>query len=346
VLGEVIPHSKPWIQELDVEAVGKVLRSNIIAQGDTTRAFEKVISAQCGAIDGVSQSCGTAALFLALRTLGVGEGNEVVLPTYVCRSVMNAVTATGALPRLADVNDSGLLTSSTARLALSPRTKAIVGVHLFGNYCDIEGLKSLGQPVIEDACQAIGLESNGRKAGSSGDLAVFSFHATKVLTTGEGGMVVSNNYTLIKRARFFTSELQGSSSNVFAPISDLQSALGLSQFQRLGEMLDRRRAIATCYDEAINGVPGVTLATPRSNCVFRYVFQSKLSFKTLDKHFSSRGICIRHGVDTLLHRLRSEDDTLYPNATRLFETIVSIPCYPALTDSEVDRVCQALRALR
>jgi len=346
VIGDLIPHSKPWIHDSDLQAVGTVLRSHMIALGTTTRTFERAVSAECCAIDGVCQSSGTAALLLALRTLGVGAGDEVVLPTYVCRNVVDAIAATGAAPSFADVDELGLLTISTARSALSSRTRAVIAVHLFGNSCDIEGLRTLGHPVIEDACQAVGMESHGRKAGSRGDLAVLSFHATKMLTTGEGGMVVSAHPRLLDRARALTSPSQHPSPSVFAPMSDLQAALGLSQLQRLATMLDRRRAIAKRYDEALVGIPETTLPADRSNCIFRYTFRSGRGFTALEAHFNRYGVCVRRGVDALLHRSRGEDDARYPIATRLLETTVSLPCYPALTDPALDRVCHALRALR
>lgn len=346
MIGDLIPHSKPWIHDSDVQAVGQVLRSHMIALGATTRKFEKAVAADCCAIDGIAQSSGTAALLLALRTLDVGKGDEIVLPTYVCRSVLDAVVATGAEPSFADVDDLGLLTISTARSALSPRTRAVIAVHLFGNSCDIEGLRTLGYPVIEDACQAVGMESGGKKAGSRGDLAVLSFHATKMLTTGEGGMVVSTFPRLLDKARTLTSLSQHHSPCVFAPMSDLQAALGLSQLHRLGTMLDRRRVIASRYDAALVGIPELIPSIDRSCCIFRYVFRSERGFTPLEAHFQRYGVCVRRGVDALLHRLRGEADSRYPIATRLLATTVSVPCYPALTDSEVDRICHALRALR
>jgi dTDP-4-amino-4,6-dideoxygalactose transaminase len=346
VIVDLIPHSKPWIHDSDVQAVGKVLQSHMIARGDTIRIFERAVSAECCAIDGIGQSSGTAALLLALRALGIGAGDEVVLPTYVCRNVLDAIAATGAEPSFADVDELGLLTTSTVRSALSPRTRAVIAVHLFGNSCDVEGLRTLGYPVIEDACQAVGLESHGKKAGSRGDLGILSFHATKMLTTGEGGMLVSTNATLLEKARSLISHSRDSSPCVFAPMSDLQAALGLSQLQRLDIILGRRRSIAARYDESLSRVSRVTLPQGRSRCIFRYILRSESGFDSLETHFRKHGICVRRGVDALLHRLRGEDDSRYPTATRLLETTVSIPCYPALTDTGLDRICHALAALR
>lgn len=295
----------------------------------------------CGVAGGISQPSGTAALLLALRTLNVGVGDEVVVPTYVCRSVMDAVLATGAVPRFADVSEAGLLTVSTAQKVFTTRTKALIAVHLFGAACDVEGLKSLGQPVIEDACQAVGLRVDGRMAGSIGDVGVLSFHATKVMTTGEGGMLLSSSETLVERARAIANHSQSS----VTPLADLQAALGLSQLRRLESMLYRRVEIADSYDEVVDGKSVAEVPQNRSNCVFRYILRVPSGFASAETHFLAHGVCVRKGVDTLLHRLAGETDARYPNASRLFTTNVSIPIYPALTDSEVDRIMQALRSM-
>jgi UDP-4-amino-4-deoxy-L-arabinose-oxoglutarate aminotransferase len=343
--GNVITHSKPWITTVDVEAVEKTLHSGMIAYGAKVSEFEFEVGKFLGIGAGVATKSGTSALALALLTLGIDLEDEVILPTYVCKEVLDSVRSIGAVPIICDTNEFGVLTPDTIRPYIGKNTKAIIAVHIFGYPCDIESLQVFGVPIIEDACQSFGLMVRGKMAGTLGEIGVLSFHATKCLTTGEGGMLVSSDEQLLRRARSI-SDKQTSMKQLFhAPLTDMQAALGLSQLSRYPEFLIKRRTIAARYDQVI-GLNFSTVLQPKVNAqLFRYTFRSSIPYMSLRKYFGASGIEIRRGVDALLHRFEGLPEIRFVQATQLFQENISIPFYPALTDDEVARICSSLEGM-
>jgi UDP-4-amino-4-deoxy-L-arabinose-oxoglutarate aminotransferase len=316
----------------------------MIAHGDRVQAFEQAVANYLGAIGGIACTSGTTALSLALKTLGIGTGDEVVLPTYVCWNVLSAVTASGATPRICDVDDNGVITVQTVRNVLSSKTRAIVAVHIFGHPCDIYSLASLGLPVIEDACQAFGLKIAGRLAGTLGDLGVLSFHATKCLTTGEGGMLVTSNACLLERARSLVESAEHNNAAGATAMSDMQAALGLAQLERYQTFLDRRQQLFASYHQTacqvVTAIPGY-LVEP--TFLFRYTLRAQYGFEIAQAALLAQGVQARRGVDQLLHRRLGLDDRDYPGATKLFAQVVSLPFDPSLTEQEEALVLRAIR---
>ncbi|MDB2497679.1 DegT/DnrJ/EryC1/StrS family aminotransferase [Alphaproteobacteria bacterium] len=331
-----VPHSRPWIEAEDRVAVDEVLKGGMIDCGVRVHAFERAVANCLGASGGIACTSGTAALCLALKTLGIGAGDEVVLPTYVCWDVLVAVIACGATPCLCDVDVSGVPTVKTVRAALSSKTRAIVAVHIFGHPCDIASLSQLGLPVIEDACQAFGLEINGRRAGTAGTLGILSFHATKCLTTGEGGMLVASQPDLLERARALSESAEGGNMVSISFMTDMQAALGLAQLKRYPAFLERRRQLFKAY----NQVAG-SLATARPGYggeplfLFRFTLRVQQGFDAVLLAMLANGVQVRRGVDELLHRRLGLDDHDFPNAAALFSETISIPFYPSLGEEEV-----------
>src|SRR5581483_4123677 len=231
----LIPHNRPLITDADIAAVSGTLASGWIAQGPQTRAFEEEVCAFLGLEgDAVAVSSGTTALHLALLALGVGPEDAVILPTYVCSAVLNAVCHAGAAPVLADVSPNDFnLDPAHVHALLTARTKAIIAPHTYGFPADIGALRALGVPVVEDCAQAIGAAVAGRKAGTLGDIAIFSFYATKLMTTGQGGMVVGPR-TLMETVRdlrdFDCRPTYRVRYNY--QMTDFQAALGRSQLAR------------------------------------------------------------------------------------------------------------------
>lgn len=340
-----IPHSRPWITEEDKTSVADVLATGMIAKGDKVKEFEERVAAYLGINNAIAQGSGTAALILALKTLQIGVGDETILPTYVCRSVLESVLSVGATPVLCDVNESGVITERTAAPHISQNTKAIIAVHIFGHACDVRALSRLGVVVIENACQSFGLTIGGKMAGAVGDVGVLSFHATKCLTTGEGGMVVTHDPALAEKARTLVDGHQQPTVGSAAPLSDLQAALGLSQLKRYPNFLDRRRQIRDAYVNAYKGVhENISVWCDYTNNPYLFRLSLKMSqgFDEAQREFSLYGIQARRGVDTLLHREMGLSDGLFPNAITLFRQNVSLPFYPALEEVEIERVCDAL----
>lgn len=336
----MLPHSRPWIEDADLRAVAAVLRGEMLAQGGETARFEAELGAWLGAPSpGVAVSSGAAALCLALRALEVGQGAEVILPTYVCGSVRDAVHTAGAVAILADVGEQGLLTAASVAPRVTRRTAAIVVPHLFGARADVAALRTFGVPLVEDCAQALDWPGRWPLAG---DAAVVSFHPTKCLTTGEGGLAVAADPACTARMR--TLRDTGAPARVLAPLSDLAAALGRSQLARFERALARRRWIAETYRTALG--PAATRLLRRTpwerTMHFRFVLSAAEGFEASARAFAADGICVRRGVDVLLHRLEGRADREFPVASELFETLISVPLYPALDDAEVAGCAGAL----
>ena len=241
----MILHSKPWITEEDNLAVAQVMSSGMIGQGRKVIEFEKNFSDWVGGVNGVAVGSGAAALQLALLGLGINSTHEVILPTYVCESVLEAVLSVGATPVLSDVGVNWLIEAHTVEKLITKKTAAIIVPHMYGIFADVKSFKKFGLPVIEDCAQAVGDKKIDK---IEGDIAVFSFHPTKCLTSGEGGMLVSKNEILLEKAR----EIRDGNKTVLharflSPMSDIQAALGLSQLSRYADFLKKRREIAGKY---------------------------------------------------------------------------------------------------
>lgn len=339
---EQIPHSSPWITNRDIEAVASTLSSLMIAQGDKTRMLERRLASWLNAEDGVGVASGSAATVLALRGIGVGPGDEVILPTYVCRSVLQAILSVGGKPVLCDVGSNWVMTEKDAKCVFSDRTRAIIVPHVYGIFADIDSFRSLGVPIIEDCAQA--LDASGKRS-ARGDIAILSFHPTKCLTSGEGGMAISSEPPILERMRAYRD---GSGTNcmsrLFSPLSDLAASLALSQLDRYETGLERRRKIAAIYTDAVEShCPGaLNREAMKRSMYFRFPLRIPGGLAVFQKPFSDIGIQVRKGVDTLLHRDTNQDDLMFPVAIELFDTTISIPIYPSLSSSQVSRCAEAL----
>lgn len=268
-----IPLSQPDIDESDIEAVVSVLRSNQLSLGPKLVEFENAVAEYVDTAHGVAVSSGTAGLHLALLALGIGEGDEVIIPSFAFIAVANAVRQVRATPVFVDIDPISLnITAESIAPAITSRTRAILVVHTFGYPAAmgpiIELARKCNLRVIEDACEAIGAEWNGRKAGSYGDLGVFSFYPNKPLTTGEGGVVVTNSAELAHTIRALRNQgrkegdgwLEHSMPGYNYRMPEMSCALGLSQLARFETILARREAVAKKYYKALEDCPD--LAAP------------------------------------------------------------------------------------
>jgi len=339
----LISHSHPWINNSDTIEIQNNLNSGMISNGSKVKDFESSICEYINSKYAFSQTSGTMALILALKTLEVSIKDEVIIPSYVCKSVLDAVVISGAKPVLCDVDNYGVINSESVSKCYTNKTKAIIAVHIFGNPCDIKSLKkSFSVPVIEDACQAFGLSIENNLAGSLGDIGFFSFHATKCLTTGEGGMLVTDCPIIAERASSLTKY---ESIFKYSPLTDIQASLGISQLNRYSDFLNQREEIKERYVEASknHGIPiGVNL---NSNMLFRFTLKTDKPFDKIESSFMNLGISVRHGVDLLLHRLLGLDDSLFPGTVDLFRQTISIPFYPSLKSKDQDRVIEGFKII-
>jgi perosamine synthetase len=339
----LIPHSRPTVSEDDAQAVARVVRSGQLAAGPEVAAFERELAARVGVADAAAVSSGTAALELALRALDVGPGAEVVVPTYVCDALHHAVTRCGAVPVLADADPATLTLSPVdAKRRLSRRTRAVIVPHAFGLAVDLAPFEALGVPVVEDCAQALGASVGARAAGSLGRVAVCSFYATKLITTGEGGMVLGPP-DLVARVRDLRDydERADLVPRMNAKLTDLQAALGRSQLPRLDRFIARRRAIADAYRRRLAGLACRPPADAGARHVYhRFVVEVEAPLPALIEALHARGVTARRPVFRPAHRALGLEG--YPEADGLWSRCLSLPCYPSLSDDEVAVVAAAL----
>lgn len=338
----MIPHSQPWITKEDRVAVDKVLSSGMITGGGKVQEFEQALTEYIGSTDTVVCGSGTAALVLALLSLNIGKGDEVILPTYVCGSVADSVRMVGATPVLCDIGEFWNVTPETVALKISSCTKAIIVVHIFGITADITAFLDFGLPVIEDCCQAFGGKHNEKTLGTFGTLGIYSFHATKCLTTGEGGAVTSNNHALMKRIRSIRD-----TKFVHSSMTDLQAVLGLSQLSRYSKFLDIRSQTANYYLKQLPCPLTAAIKSVQNNSIFfRFPLrvQTGLNFDEIQGHFAKQGIAVRRGVDELLHRRLGLSDKEFSNAVEIYNKTLSLPIYPSLTKKQLKWIAEQIRA--
>ncbi len=349
----MIPHSRPSLGPEEIRAVTEVLRSGQVAEGPAVAQFERGMAAYLGLRGGVAVGSGTVALEIALRALGVAHGDNVILPSYVCSAPWLAVQRVGAQARIVDIDPVTYnLDPQKVRKARTSRTRAVIVPHLFGLPADLTALQSLGIPLIEDCAQTLGATEQGRAVGTVGLLTVCSFYATKLLCTGEGGMVLSNDEVLLERARALREYDQAPSLNAAAfncKMTDLQAALGTAQLNQLGNFLERRAALAAVYRETLPTDIFALPAVPsgRTHCYYRFVvrlpkgLQSPDELTTYLSRVAHRGVQCRKPVFRPLHRYLELPD--FPASDEADGTAISLPIHPSMTEDEVRLVAQILR---
>lgn len=268
-----IPVAGPSITQKEVDYVTDAVAHSWYGNANVYQdKFEKAFAEYLAVKHAVSLPSCTSAIHLSLLTLGIGPGDEVVVPDATWIASVAPVSYVGATPVFADIQSAtwSLAPDSLAR-CITKRTKAVIAVGLYGNMPDMDGLLAVaarhGIPLIEDAAEAVGAEYRGRKAGSFGDTGVFSFHGSKTLTTGEGGMIVTNREDIYRRVVFLRDHARAPGEKMFwnteigqkYRMSELQAALGLAQLERLEELLERKRQLFSWYREELSGITDLTL---------------------------------------------------------------------------------------
>ncbi len=342
----VIPHSRPSLGEAEAQAAAEVIRSGVVAQSEKVAEFERSLAKLTGQDHGVAVSSGTAALFLALKGLGIGPGDEVIFPSYVCTAPWHAVKQAGATPVLVDIDPETYHPSPGAvTRAITRTTKAVIVPHLFGLPADLSPLEKSGVPIIEDCAQTLGAMVRGQPVGSIGNLTVCSFYATKLITTGEGGMVLGRASTRMAHIRTLR---QYDETDALEPmfnykLTDMQAAVGLCQVKALSEFIKRRQSIAARYTSALHGMKvDAPAGMPGHDHVFyRYVVRLPQSVEAAITAFAKLGVICRRPVFQPMHKYLKLPG--FPGADLAWERALSIPIYPALTDAEVERIVGAMR---
>ncbi len=267
-----IPVAAPKLGEKELEYVTECVRSSWISSlGRYVREFEEKFSAYCGAKYGIATSSGTTALHLALATIGLKKGDEVIIPSFTMIATANAVTYTGAKPVIVDSEPNYWnIDTNKIEQKINKKTKAIVPVHTYGHPADMDLILDLAEDhglyTVEDAAEAHGAEYKGNKTGGLGDMGCFSFYANKIITTGEGGMIVTNNEMLAKKARTLRAHAFSEDRHFWHRyvgfnyrMSNLQAAVGLAQLERIEEFVKIRRKNARFYNSLLADAEGITL---------------------------------------------------------------------------------------
>ena len=379
VRSERLPYGRQWLADDDVAAVLAVLRSDWLTTGPKVDEFERAFAETVGAKEAVAVSSGTAALHAAMHAVGVGPGDEVIVPPMTFAATANCVVYQGGTPVFADVNpDTLLIDPVQVERKITVRTKAIIAVDYAGQPCEYGALQRIADQydlaLVADACHALGGSHEGRAVGTLADLSVFSFHPVKHITTGEGGMITTNNAHLARRMRVFRNhgittdhrqrEQRGSWFYEMAElgynyrISDIQCALGLSQLQKLSIWVCRRQEIAGLYQKAFAQMPAIVplrVRTDVSHAYHLYVVRLDLERLSVDRGtffaaLRAEGIGVNvHYVPVHLHPFYRErfgtGPGMCPQAEDAYTHIVSLPVFPMMSDSDVEDVIGAIRKI-
>lgn len=366
-----LPYGRQSIDDDDVAAVVEALRSDWLTTGPRVDEFEAALAGVAGSADAVAVSSGTAALHTALHALGIGPGDEVIVPPLTFAASANAVLYTGATPIFADVDpDTLLLDPDVAAAAVTSRTAAILAVDYAGQPCDYPALRRLcdrhGLALVADSCHSLGGDLDGLPVGSLADASCFSFHPVKHVTTAEGGAVSTDDDTLAGRLRRFRNHGIDSDHRSRAAagawfyeqvelgfnyrLSDLQCALGTSQLRKLPNWIARRRELAGRYDELLADLTGVAplAIRPGAGHAFHlYVIRVDADRDTVFAALRAEGIGANvHYVPVHLHPYHRERlgtrPGLCPVAEGAFERILSLPLFPDMAEADVERVCRTL----
>lgn len=342
----MILHNKPAINNKEIESLKSVLESGWIAQGKKVREFENLLCRYLGYKPGyaVAFSSGTAALFVTLVSLGIKQSDEIIIPSYVCSAVLNAVYLARANPVLVDVNPEDFnISFEQTKKKISSKTKTIIIPHIYGVPANVDKFVKLSIPVIEDCAQAIGSEYKGKKVGTFGDAAIFSFYASKMLTTGYGGMVFSKNGKIIEKIRDYR---EFDCRRHYKPrfnfqLSDFQAAMGISQIKRLPQFIEKRTEIADEYYEILpseNVWPSNRINNKRPN-FYRFLIKVN-NPKKLKRFLESKGIKAIIPIQTfeLLHRYLRQNPKNFPVSEEIAKTTLSIPIYPSLKKYEIEKI--------
>lgn len=371
----MIPYGKQSIDDKDIQAVLDVLRSDFLTTGPKIAEFEQSVADYVGVEYGVAVANGTAALHCAMNAIGIGPGDEVIIPVFTFAATANCVIYQGGTPVFVDVVPETLLINpEEVERKITDQTKAIISVDFAGQSCNYDRLQSISQNfglyLVSDSCHALGAEYKNNKLGSLSDLTVFSFHPVKHITTGEGGMIVTNNndfYEKMKRFRNHGIDLDVNQRQTLASwnyqvtelgynyrLTDIQCALGLSQMKKLPLFLEKRRKIAAQYDEAFCTLKEVTPLHVNKDILHAYHLyiiriQKGLDRKKIFEKLRRDGIGVNvHYIPLHYHpfyqKILSYKKGNFPVAEMVYEEIISLPIFPGMTEADVNTVINSVKA--
>lgn len=371
----MIPYGKQTIEQDDIEAVVDVLQSDFLTTGPKIAEFEQTVADYVGAKYAVAISNGTSALHAACFAAGIRPGDEVITTPLTFAASANCVLYCGGTPVFADVDPKTYnIDPEDIRRKITDRTKAIIAVHLAGQPCDMDAIHSIarehGLIVIEDGAHALGSVYKGKKVGSLSDMTTFSFHPVKPITTGEGGMIATDNEDFYKKMVLFRSHGITRDDSIMTRndgpwfyqqfdlgynyrITDIQCALGCSQMKKLDRFLARRKEIVARYNEAFadcdNIITPYQLSDTESGWHLYIVQVKNCDRRQVFENMREKGIGVNvHYIPVYMHPYYQEhgyENVHCANAEEIYSHIISLPLYPRLTSEQQDYVIDTLKSL-
>jgi perosamine synthetase len=355
----VIPQIEPWIDEREFLQIQQVLESAWLVEGPKTEEFERRFAAWVGCRHAVAVNNATVALYISLRSLGVGEGHEIILPDFTFIATLNAVTWTGARPVLTDIDERTFnIDPQKVREAITPRTRVVIPVHLYGQSADMEAIMDIARDhdllVIEDASESIGCRFQGRHVGAWGQAGCFSFYGNKTITTGQGGMITTDDENVWRGCFALKNHGRQDRGTFIHPqvgynfaFTDLQAAVGLAQMSKLTEILRRKERNDNLYRKLLADVEGVRFPPGDPRCQAISWFTNILvdDPQALERHLAAADIGSRR-LFYPLHRqpcYQGWFEDRYPATDRIYARGLSLPSSATLTTDQIEQVCGQIR---
>jgi perosamine synthetase len=367
----VIPVCEPFLKGNEKKYIMDCFRTNwISSSGKYIDEFESAFSRYCGAKYGIAVTNGTTALHLALAALGIGSGDEVIMPVFTIASTAFAVIYCGGRPVFVDSEpDTWNIDAKKIEEKITKKTKAIMPVHIYGHPCDMSKIMKIAKKynlfVIEDAAEAHGAVREGRKVGGIGDTGCFSFYGNKIITCGEGGMVVTNskkianacrrlkNLAFLRSKRFLHREI-----GFNYRMTNLQAALGLAQFEKIESLIEKRRKNAALYNKLLSGIQGITLPVEKPevrNVYWVYsilagkrfgVKCSRLISELKKKGIDTRTFFVPMHQQPILKKMGLASNDSYPVAEKAAGEGLYLPSSGGLKKSQIEFICEAIKKIK
>ena len=362
----MIPVCVPLLGEKELEYVADCIKTNwISSKGKYVEEFEDRFARYCGCKYGITTTSGTTALHLALASISADKGDEVIIPAFTMIATAFAVVYCGAKPVLVDSEpETWNMNVDQMEEKITKRTKAIIPVHIYGHPCDMDPIMEIAEEyglyVIEDAAEAHGAEYRDKKTGGIGNIGCFSFYANKIITTGEGGMIVTNDEKIAERAKYLRNLCFPKERRIYLHsevgynyrMTNVQAAIGLAQLERIDELVEMRRKNAYLYNKFLKDIEGIRLPLEKEwakNVYWMYSIVLEESFPLSRDEvvvaLRENGIDSRpffHSIDTL-PPYRSQNPA--PNSLSLSQCGLNLPSSPCLTDSQVRHICDTISML-
>lgn len=353
----LIPQIQPWINEEELKNITDVIKSTWITEGKKTELFEKKIKKTTSAKYAITMSNGTVALYCALKALDIGPGDEVIVPDLTFIATANSVILAGANPVFCDIElETFGLDPDKIEAKITSRTKAIMPVHLYGVSAMIDKIKAIAKKhnlkIIEDAAQGIGVKFGGRHVGSFGDFGVISFYGNKTITTGEGGVILTNNKDLAKKC-FVLKNHGRTKKGIFIhryigfnfSFTDLQAAIGLAQLGKLDKIIDRKNYIRRFYVGKLKNIEQIKFPIISNNTMPVFWFTNILTDDAvgLSKHLDKMGIQTRRFFYPLHKQPCYKSAGSFPNSEKAYRTGLSLPSSVTIKDEDLAYVCEQIK---